>query len=564
MAGMSRTSQLEEGRTGIDLIEEAFHLLRSTPASVLLLYYIGAAPFVLGLLYFWSDMSQSAFAPGRLGPASLAMVLLYFWAKVWQSIFAQRLLSRRSRSLAKTNEASRAMTPRGIWQMLRAQAAIHATGLFLWPLALALLLPFGWVNAFYQSATVLGVARDGTLRSLVRQALSQSRLWVVHNHVFLLVWKGFWIFVWLNWISAAMVLPFLARTFLGIESPFTKSPAAMLNSTFFAVVTALMYLSTDPLHKAVYVLRCFHGESLRSGRDLQAELNELNAGRGLARVASIALGAALILFAGSPSITAAPNEISPSSEPFHQGPLLPAARLDRSITETLQQHEYSWRLPRSETKRDVGLIEGFIAGIGETIAQWTKTVGRWLSAALDKIANFIRPPVSIGSPGMGWIVAVRTIGFVLLVVMVFFLVMYIFRLWLKNRRTSNDGVMATPMPELLDLSDQSIGADQLPEDEWIKLGSDLLARGERRLAMRAYYLASLAHLAGRNLITLARHKSNYEYGRELRRRAHALPAVMQSFDENVTVFDRSWYGAHAIDEMILSRFESNVRRIKAE
>jgi hypothetical protein len=237
--------------------------------------------------------------------------------------------------------------------------------------------------------------------------------------------------------------------------------------------------------------------------------------------------------------------------------------LEKSITETLKEREYSWRLPRTETKREVGLFEGLLAGIGETIARWVKSIGRWIKAAVEKIMNFIRPPVSVGSPGVGWILAVRTLGFVLLVVLLFFLVMYIFRLWLRNRRASDDSITATPIQQQLDLADHNIGADQLPEDEWIKLGRDLLARGEFRLAMRAYYLASLAHLAQRNLITLAKHKSNYDYGSELRRRAHALPVVTRCFDENVAVFDRSWYGSHQIDETSLGQFEANVQRIKA-
>ena len=48
--------QLEKG--AIDLIEEAVHLLRGAPLSVLAIYYMGALPFILSLLYFWADMSR--------------------------------------------------------------------------------------------------------------------------------------------------------------------------------------------------------------------------------------------------------------------------------------------------------------------------------------------------------------------------------------------------------------------------------------------------------------------------------------------------------------------------
>ena len=59
----------------VDLIEEALHLLREAPFGVWVLYYTGTVPFVLGFLYFWADMAQSAFAVQRAGGAALGMVL---------------------------------------------------------------------------------------------------------------------------------------------------------------------------------------------------------------------------------------------------------------------------------------------------------------------------------------------------------------------------------------------------------------------------------------------------------------------------------------------------------
>jgi hypothetical protein len=602
---MKRVQQLEEGHSGFDLMEEAFHLLRSARPATLVTYYIGTIPFVLGALYFWSDMSQSAFARERLGTASLGMAALYFWAKFWQSIFARRLLFQRGygdrlrseptlaarmdvRAGARLNPSEESGL--GFMDLLRiacVQSLIQATGLFLWPIALILLLPFGWVNAFYQSATVLGLGAgvtdpsggsDGSLVSTVKKAAQQAQLWVLHNHVFLLVWKGFWLFVLMNWMAAAMALPYLAKTFFGLESPFTKSPFVMMNTTFFAVMVVLTYLSTDPIHKAVYVLRCFYGQSLRTARDLRAELAEFLPGQNvrmqnhLARVAAIALAslAFVILPAGAGARPLADVEPDAPNGHFthaHQeqtqdNRTVSPSHLDRSISEVLQQREYSWRLPRADVEREAGLVEGFVASIGETIASWVKAVGRWLSKVLDRILKFLRPPVSLGGSGMGLALAIRALAFVALVLLVFFAAMFAFRLWRRHAGRPDDVVLATPTQAPPDLSDHNVAADQLPENEWIKLGRELLQRGELRLAMRAFYLASLAHLAQRNLITLARYKSNYDYHRELRRRAHALPVVTDLFDENIRMFDRSWYGLHPVDESALDRFASNVERIK--
>jgi len=87
---------------------------------------------------------------------------------------------------------------------------------------------------------------------------------------------------------------------------------------------------------------------------------------------------------------------------------------------------------------------------------------------------------------------------------------------------------------------RNLGAEQLPEDGWTKLARELLERGELRLALRAFYLASLARLAERNLISLAKFKSNRDYEQELRRRGHSFPDMLALFSENVGVFDRIW------------------------
>ena len=113
------------------------------------------------------------------------------------------------------------------------------------------------------------------------------------------------------------------------------------------------------------------------------------------------------------------------------------------------------------------------------------------------------------------------------------------------------------------LEDDDVAPDQLPEDGWLTMARDLLARGEMRLALRAFYLASLAHLAQRNLISIARFKSNRDYERELGRRAHAIPVVMNTFSENVSIFDRIWYGMHEVNSALLDDFQRNVEKIKA-
>jgi hypothetical protein len=81
--------------------------------------------------------------------------------------------------------------------------------------------------------------------------------------------------------------------------------------------------------------------------------------------------------------------------------------------------------------------------------------------------------------------------------------------------------------------------------------------------MRAFYFSSLAHLATRNLVNIAKFKSNRDYEGELSRRGHALPELMHTFSGNVLVFDRVWYGMHEINGELLQQFRANVERIRA-
>ena len=68
---MKPAQRRKQGRPALDLIEEAVHLLRTAPAGALAAYYLGALPFVLGLLFFWADMSTSAFARRHVAEAAL-------------------------------------------------------------------------------------------------------------------------------------------------------------------------------------------------------------------------------------------------------------------------------------------------------------------------------------------------------------------------------------------------------------------------------------------------------------------------------------------------------------
>src|SRR5580700_5242045 len=120
---MKPGQKFRPGKSGFDLLEEATHLLRTASATTLAAYYLGAIPFVLGLLFFWADMSRSPFAPQQIAAASFGMTLLFFWMKFWQAIFAQRI---------RAQAANRDYRPPGFRACARIfvmQAVIKSSGL---------------------------------------------------------------------------------------------------------------------------------------------------------------------------------------------------------------------------------------------------------------------------------------------------------------------------------------------------------------------------------------------------------------------------------------------------
>lgn len=625
------------GHGALELVDEAVHLLRLAPLRALAAYYLGSLPFVLGLLYFWADMSRSAFAEDRCGPASLGVGCLFLWMKFWHTIFARQLRVRLA------GEPGGPLSPGSLASMALLQTIIQPLGLFAVPLALLITLPFGWVYAFFQNATVLGADVSGDLKTLFRKALRQAELWPAQNHLLLLVLSAFGIFVFLNVALGAITVPRLIKILLGVEMEFGKSWATILNTTFLATVTAVTYLCVDPVVKAVYVLRCFYGESLRSGEDLTVELKGCLSADKLVRagltilvfcvannsatanaapcglevwgVSSMNMKARppvldcaspLAFFprwterqrAGTVQNGGAPNSVSAlplalaasglamQVAPASQAQKQPAknenaarpenprrvstVELDRQISDVINQREYSWRLPRPDKADDANQSHGWLArfldGIVITVKSWAKKVGQWLSDLVEWLVKklgrwFVGNRRGDGS-NTDWLGVSRWLLFGLLAVVASVLAIAILRMWRRRRRPAGE-VEAQPVAALPDLDDENIVADQLPEDDWLRMARELAEQGDFRSALRALFLASLAHLAQREMITLARFKSNREYERELQRRARARPEVQTAFAENVTIYDRVWYGLHETSREIVDQFTSNLERIKA-
>jgi hypothetical protein len=591
---MKHKSKGRDGKSAVDILEEGVHLLR-TNASLLVPYYFGSLPFILGLLYFWTDMSTGADSWRHCAEGSWGLTLLFIWMKTWQSLYTCRLFGRVKGQTSPGWGLRRTLGTAAI------QTALQPWSILILPIAFIIMLPFPQAYAFFQNVSLIGSGDGDDLRAVVKKSWHQASLWPMQNTLilwltspFVLGVAAFFIFVLvpvsssfnpeasvpfliiiaalvaiplcpfgmvtaLNIGMAVLLLPWLLKTLFDIETIFSISGTHVMNNTFFAVVCSLSYLCLDPLMKACYCLRCFYGESLQTGEDLKVEL------RSHAGLGSVATLLVAILLAFGP-IDKALAQSSPTII-FGDGAPVSAQQLNSAIERVIHYPEYSWRMPREKppevTARSTALYDFLDSIIGILRKGWD-----YVNKGLAKVWNLIRNILSRIIPALPklekadshWTTLSRAFIIIPLVCIAAVLVFLAWRVWKERRpeRTTTD-VIAQPVP---DMTREDLDATALPEEGWLSLAGELMEKGELRLALRALYLASLAGLARQEFITIAKYKSDREYELELRRRSHTQPHLVGAFAENRVFFENVWYGLHEVTPGIIERFSQNEEMIR--
>ncbi|MGW8302698.1 MAG: hypothetical protein ACWGNO_11545 [Desulfobacterales bacterium] len=525
------------------LLEEAVYLLRKTPLFLLSSYFIGTLPFLLGLFYFWADMSRSADARSYHAVASLGLALLYIWMKCWHVVFAARV------KLKISGEPLPRWTLQRVLSLAANQAIIHATAFFILPLAALVFIPFGWCYAFYQNTTVLAPAELNDLKTLCKKAWFQAKLWPRQNHILISVFFMFGSVVFINIASAIYGLPYLLKNYFGIESMFTLSGTHVINTTFWVVTIGMAYLCMNPLVKTVYVLRCFYGAALKSGDDLKTELKGLLRNRNAAVIGVLLV--ALLAVIPIPSTATETGFTSPEA-------------LDRSIDEVMQRREFVWRMPREtiaeEKKEPEGPIASVVAWIIDKAAKALNTAINWIDKLIDWLLGLMPGAERhTASPDANWVSSVRTAVIALLIALLAALGYILWRSW--RRRQAAQTEIAAAVESIPDLEDEDTGADDLPANRWLDLARQLAEKGSLRLAIRAFYLASLAGLADHELITIEKFKSNRDYEMELHRRAHQKEGLLPAFSKSIEIFERVWYGMYKISRPDLDNFAAIQKKV---
>ncbi len=531
-------------RGAMDLLEDGSNFLRNQSPGQLAILYAGSVPFVLGFLYFWVDMNQSALAAGRLGGESLVVALLYGWMKTCQAVYMNQL---RRESAGENPELPNGSS----WLRIFArQTAIQSTGLLVLPLALIAVLPFPFVLAFYQNVAALEDGKSGSASGLVRHSFHLAIIHPGQNFIATGILVFFSGVVFINYISAGWILPELVHMLFGVESRTSMGGWFFWDKTFAVCASGLTYLTVDPLLRSVQVLRGFRGDSLESGADLRA---------GLRRFASLGKTGWFVLLVVAcwlPGRAAATTDAAP---PISR----PAQALDHAIDRAIHQEKFLWRLPREqglEVDSGPGWLGSLLAKYGRYLRIDFHEFLEWLLRHFASQNKELSPAKAISDPN--WMQSMRWLLYVLAVAVVTALVVLV----LKTQKDRNLPKAAAPAAwnPAPDLTDEATGAEQLPEDDWLRLARELWDRGEFRLAMRAFFLSCLASLARRNLIRLASSKSNQEYARELRRREHALADLPGRFAAIISLFERSWYGTRTASHDTVRELAQKVAQLRED
>ncbi len=588
---MRRNRETGIERGGIALAEAALHLMRTAPPACLVAYYFGSIPFVMTLLYYWADMSYSADAYLHCAPGALLVAIAFVWMKAWQTVYARGLLA-----FVREETAPRWTLGR-IMRMTAAQALVHALGFIIVVPSLMLVLPFLYVHGLLQNWTILGDGEHAGLRGLAEDSWERAKHWPLQSFfvIWLLspmlvviglivylalmpiltttvpeLWTGVYgmlvqlpllllcplgFAVTINLEIVVALIPQLARIFLGIQSTSLQTGLMYDSTLMSAVIGGITYLLMDPLVKAAYVLRCFYSESLETGADLRVAL------RRIVRAGCVVFVAGLGFFFAA-EWACAQEVPAPEAAPS-AAPSVDAQELDRAIGETLEKDIYRWRMPRvkpEDSERDaaLGVFERVIQDMSKRVLEMLRTVAE----AVVKLIQWLIPdePPRIGG-SFGWLGGARFLLTALLIALLAALVFLLGVLLVRSRRTANEKEAEAVAVEV-DIEDEGISAADLPESGWLAMAREFLEKDEPRLALRALFLAGLAVLGRTHFIRLARGKSNREYQRELSRRGHVTPGLLDVFSNNMLLFESVWYGTRPVTSFEVRQFAENQDRLR--
>ncbi len=522
----------------IDVLESAVGVLRQAGLSTLVLHWAGSVPFALALLVFWKQVENPRLSDARCALDALALSIALIWMSCWRAVFAGRV----RRQLNGNSAGSR--TRAELFRLIVVQSLACGTKLVVLPLTALIVFPLPGVIAFYRNLATLADRQEMDARTTFARARQLARVqpemsWLT---IPLLLFLG--LVVCLNMVVVIGSAPQLIRILTGYESTFSRSGLYFLtNPMFMMLVFCSTWILFDPFAQTVYCLRCYQAEARETGEDVRAGIRRLRENL-QAPVAAVLAILALIAIA-------LPCRAD-----------VPPATLQKAAETAARAAEYNWRLPPPPgPMRNTPWIVSVTDRILASIRSFTDAVGR----LLDRFFSWLLDKVGAGPEQQGGALPVRgmhwTIYALLALVVLAGVVVAIRMVRAKRAQEAEDAAGEAAPAIRLDAED--LTADRLPEEEWLALAERALAEQNLRLALRAFYLASLAWMGRSEYISIHAGKTNREYELELKRRLRTFPEARALFGANVTAFERAWYGLHEVAAEEIGEFRARMGQMKS-
>ncbi|MCP4269548.1 MAG: hypothetical protein GY777_28920 [Candidatus Brocadiaceae bacterium] len=260
------------------------------------------------------------------------------------------------------------------------------------------------------------------------------------------------------------------------------------------------------------------------------------------------------------------NAAPQSNIPVANNLVISSQNLDKAINSEMQHPKYKWKLPKVHSQLNNTPRPRFV----QKTVDWFKSILDWIGEKIEAIINWLidrfkNSPESDVKDSTTWFdkltagkAIVILLSGIVLVVLFAILAKYNFFRQIKNEQKNEIDIDTPP-----DIKDENITADQLPDDEWVAMAKDLLAKGEKTLALRAYFLSTLSQLGQKKLITIKLFKTNRDYLNEVINKTHVFPMLSTPFNQNVKLFEHAWYGLHDVTSEILEIFIDNLEIIKS-
>jgi hypothetical protein len=524
-------AQERPGSSTLILLEDAVHLVRRLPFSTWVLHWTGGVPFALAILLFCRDITEYQASSAACFWDAVLLGLTLAWMNCWRAVYAARL---REQLSGETPTRVR------IWQLAASQTFLGAAKLILLPLSALVLFPLAPMTAFFRYSSALAARPDLDAFQVTSRASKLSRIRPRTTWVTLAALVFVQLIVFANVAIALIALPQVAKMLTGVETDFSRGGTDFVKSPLFVMCAwMLAWLLADPYVQAVYSTVCFRRESMETGEDLRVSLRRLR------QKAAATIAAAALLFALP---LRAANEITQSE-------------LRQAIAEARKAHEYDWRFPPGAPQ---AVQQSWLLNAAETVTHWLGRVLHAIGNGIDRLVKWIFDRMSGLTPsGSGAAAPAAALHWWIYLVLAAIIALIGYLAW-RLYRTRGKRLKATPQAvTLVRLEDESVTPDRLPEEEWLEMAEARLREGDLRHALRAFYLANLAYLGRANWIAVHPGKTNREYARDLQRRARQFAEPQALFAQNLAVFERAWYGLHAVELADVDEFRERARRMKA-